>query len=99
MGKSLQSTLEIPYRALWKFPTEHFEKSPMDPEARLLVHNAGGCSATREGRPWSIGATIGDFPSKKVALAFESQLQGQRAQPGLRAKVQHAIALAALCRI
>eukprot|EP01048_Picozoa_sp_COSAG05_P012763 COSAG05_NODE_1305_length_5237_cov_35.931685_5_plen_64_part_00 len=44
----------------------------------------------REGWPWILGSTVGDFSTKPVALAFESQLQGQSAGRGLRAKVEHA---------
>jgi putative endonuclease len=52
-----------------------------DPEIRLLAHNGerpGGAKATRPGRPWSIGRTLGPYGGRAEAQKAEWQLKQRR---------------------
>jgi putative endonuclease len=49
-----------------------------DPERRLEQHNghlAGGARSTRAGRPWSLGAVYGPYPSRAEAQRLEQLLK------------------------
>jgi predicted GIY-YIG superfamily endonuclease len=54
---------------------------------RLAQHNGelpGGAKSTRAGRPWTIGATFGPFPSRGQAQAAEHQLKRRSGRARLR---------------
>jgi putative endonuclease len=45
---------------------------------RLAQHNGdrpGGAKSTRAGRPWSVGATFGPYPSRGLAQSVEHRLK------------------------
>lgn len=45
---------------------------------RLAQHNGecpGGAKSTRAGRPWSVGATFGPYPSRGQAQSVEHRLK------------------------
>jgi predicted GIY-YIG superfamily endonuclease len=54
---------------------------------RLAQHNGehpGGAKSTRAGRPWSVGATFGPYPSRARAQAIEHQLKRRSGHDRLR---------------
>lgn len=58
-----------------------------DAERRLAQHNgrlAGGAKATRPGRPWSLGAVYGPYPSRGDAQRAELAVRRHRGRARLR---------------
>jgi structure-specific endonuclease subunit SLX1 len=52
-----------------------------DPPRRLRQHNGevrGGARATRGGRPWSVAALHGPYPTRSQALRVELDLKRRR---------------------
>ena len=57
-----------------------------DPEERLLAHNGarpGGAKATRAGRPWTIGRTLGPYGGRARAQQVEWALKQYRGRDRL----------------
>jgi predicted GIY-YIG superfamily endonuclease len=54
---------------------------------RLAQHNGerpGGAKSTRAGRPWSVGATFGPYPSRGQAQSVEHRLKRRSGRDRLR---------------
>jgi putative endonuclease len=54
---------------------------------RLAQHNGeqpGGAKSTRAGRPWSVGATFGPYPSRGRAQAVEHRVKRRAGRDRLR---------------
>lgn len=59
----------------------------IDLERRLAQHNGlapGGASATRAGRPWTLGASYGPYPDRAEASRAELALKRRRGAARLR---------------
>ena len=55
-------------------PSRYYTGVTNNWRARLEAHNAGQCSHTCDGKPWSIDVTI-QFTDERRALAFEHYLK------------------------
>jgi predicted GIY-YIG superfamily endonuclease len=55
-------------------PGRLYRGSTRDVEARLACHNAGGCEATKQYRPWKLKLHVA-FETKELAQRFERYLK------------------------
>lgn len=55
-------------------PTRYYTGLTSDVTARLAAHNAGQCTHTASGRPWSVDVVI-EFADETRATGFERYLK------------------------